>query len=216
MPENSREPYLSNTLQPNASSIALRDPSGSVCADEMIPFGRIFISPCSCRYLREEVERLGVAVEQHRLELLDRRDELAQRLVGHLVRRDELAPRQQRVGELAHHLRLRHAERLVPQPQLPVAEAPAGPLHRAQRRRPAELELRAIDEADERLARRARGRDLQDLGLVVVVAHDVEVEVLAHVVLRQERQLLQIVERADVVGHDAQLAHAVAVERHVR
>ena len=110
---------------------------------------------------------------------------------------------------------LRHAERLVPQPQLPIAEAVAGPLHRAQRRRPAELELRAIDEADERLARRAGGGDLEDLGLVVVVAHDVEVEVLAHVVLGQEGQLAQIVEAADVVGRDAERAHAIAVVGHV-
>ncbi len=75
---------------------------------------------------------------------------------------------------------------------LGIAEAVAGPLLRAERRGPAELELGAVGVADERLAGGTAGRDPEDLGLVVVLAHDVEVQVLADVGLGEKRQLAQI------------------------
>src|SRR5439155_18088049 len=110
------------------------------------------------------------------------------------------AAHEPRVDALPDHLRTAHADGLVPEPCLTVTEAPAGPLQRPQRGGEAHLELVPIDVDGERLARRPAGRDLVHVVLVVVVGEEVEVQVLAYIPLREQRQATDVLDRLDVFG----------------
>ncbi len=190
--------------------------SGSVCALDMMALSTP-IDPPGLTVVREQIERLGVAVDRASASMRAISSSSSCRAIrlAHLEHRDELAFAASR----------RHAPSAACDFDIPMVwcqsrtlgspNAIAGPLLRAQRRRPAELELGTIGVADERLARRAAGRDLEDLILVVVLAHDVEVEVIA---CRSWSEAAACAGRAwprMSSRPQPQLLHAHAVVRHV-
>ena len=130
-------------------------------------------------------------------------------------RRDEDAAAQEGVQPLPQDLVPGHADRLVPEAGLPVAEAIAGPLEAPLRGRPSDLELLLVRVADERLARGAAGRHLEDASLVVVVGEQIEVDVVAHVGLLKEGQAGEVVQTADVGGLQSAVVEGLAVVGHV-
>src|SRR5690349_5851021 len=111
--------------------------------------------------MREEIEDFGVAVNERRFEAAQFVDELADIVVAHFIRRDEEAAHEPRVHVFTENLRARHAERLMPEARLPIAETPAGPFRRAERARPAHFELATIGVKNERLAGGAARSDLE-------------------------------------------------------
>src|SRR5262245_62570656 len=90
-----------------------------------------------------------------------------------------------------------------------ITEAPPRPLEAPLRGSPADLELVLVGVANERLARGPARRHLEDAALVVVVGEQIEVEILTHVRLREERKLPQVVERLDVVRCDAEIVEQI-------
>ena len=167
--------------------------------------------PALAHVRSEEVQRLGIAVDEDRLVTTDPVDELLEVLGPDLERGDEQAAHEPCVDALPDHLRTAHADGLVPEPCLTVTEAPAGPLQRPQRGGEAHLELVPIDVDGERLARRPAGRDLVHVVLVVVVGEEVEVQVLAYIPLREQRQATDVLDRLDVFGPHTRLGHQTPV-----
>jgi hypothetical protein len=164
---------------------------------------------------REQVQGLGVAVEEDRPVAPDRLQDPIDVRVRDLERGDEDPAAQHRVELLLQDLEAAHTDRLVPEPHLAVAEAVAGHLEAAKGRRPADLQLMAVGVEHERLAGGAAGRDAQDAALVVVVREQPVVEVRPHRVLVEEGQPAEIVERRDVGRLDAGTVEQLAVEGHV-
>src|SRR3990172_3351581 len=105
--------------------------------------------PMLFKMVRQHVERLGVPVNQDRRKRQQTLHPVRYLLLGEFIRRDEESAHQPRIKVLADNLTSRHSDRLVPEPRLAVAEAPASPLHPADRGSPAHLELKAIGKAYE-------------------------------------------------------------------
>src|SRR5690606_32066886 len=119
-------------------------------------------APARLEIAGEQRERLRVPIDQHRRSLADELDRLLEVLLRHFEHGDERPVREQRIEPFLVRLRLRHPDRLMPESDARVAEAISGPLLRAERRGPAELELSAIRVTDERLSGAPGGGDAQD------------------------------------------------------
>ena len=216
IPENSRLPYLSKTARLERVLDQVADVVRQRLRGRHDRLRREARVAAFAHVCGEEVERLGVAVEQHRLESPDPVDVLLDRVAArsrtpgmNMRRMNHASTRSRTICDLLM------PERLVPEAGLPVAEAPAGPLERAQRRREPHLELIPVGVGRERLARGAARRDPQHVALAVVVREEVEVELPAHVALLEHGQPPEIVDAANLLRVDARLVERISIVRHV-
>ena len=194
MPRTCRRPWCGSP-----ASMISRTLSGSACADDMIGLRRE-AGPATSRSRCEEVQRFGVTVDEDRSMLADLSTKcsiLSASISNAGTKRRRMSTASSRSRSTCS---LRHADRLVPQAGLAVAEAPTGPLQsRAASSRTASR-AGGDRHSGERLAGRAARGDLEHLPLAVVVGEQAEVQVPANVVLREHRKPADVVERRVMSG----------------
>src|SRR5437660_1507513 len=119
--------------------------------------------------------------------------------IRHFKRRNEETAIEPRIDVFADHLEPRHAEGLMPESHVSIAETIAGPFKAAQCGRPANFQLVAIGKGHKRLACRAARRDPENLLLVVIVRQQTEIQMLSDRLLRQQWYPANIVDPAQVL-----------------